>query len=73
MSARTEGDAAIDTLLVERVLKDHALAGERYIREKRTTADVCTCGTLHPQFDVGRWPTHRRHLAEQIVRALQRP
>lgn len=52
---------------IERVLREHALMGERYLREKRSMADVCTCGSLHPQFDDGRWPTHRRHLAEQIA------
>lgn len=58
------------TALIERALADHALLGERYLREKRTHAHVCTCGTLHPQFEDGRWPTHRQHLAQQIVRVI---
>lgn len=66
----TENQAEIDA--IERVLADHALMGERYLREKRTHAHVCTCGTLHPQYADGRWPTHRRHLAEQIA-ALRLP
>lgn len=57
---------------IEQVLADHALLGERYIREKHTHAHVCACGTLHPQFADGRWPTHRRHVAEQVA-ALTSP
>lgn len=54
---------------IEKVLADHALVGERYIREKHGHADVCRCGSLHPQFG-GRWPTHRQHVAEQIARVF---
>lgn len=74
MVARIDAQAAAEsnatmTGLIEDVLRDHALIGERYLREKSANADVCACGTLHPQSDTGRWPTHRRHLAEQIARA----
>lgn len=62
-----------ETAQIEKALKDHALIGERYLREKDSTADVCTCGTLHPKFADGRWPTHRRHVAEQVAALVLPP
>lgn len=52
---------------IERILRDHALTHTVFLAGKHEEADVCRCGTRHPQHDTGRWPTHTRHLAEQIA------
>ncbi len=55
---------------IEKVLSDHAKTHTVYLSMKDEEADACACGTRHPQFDNGRWPTHQQHLAEQIALAL---
>jgi hypothetical protein len=57
---------------VEGVLAGHELVG-RGEDFRHREYDECTCGSRHPTYDNGRWPTHRAHVAavlrEQIAAA----
>lgn len=55
---------------IETILDAHSITSTFEDRHSNRSGNVCRCGTKHPLYDNGRFPTHTRHLAEQIANLL---
>lgn len=56
---------------VETIMDAHRLEVTRHERVLHRDVDVCRCGSTHPTgADGGPWPTHRKHVAQQIAKTL---
>lgn len=60
--------AAVET--IETTMHTHRLSGEGFDSVRSNTYHVCACGTRHPVYDYGRWPTHEQHVAAEIAKSL---